>query len=237
MSARNGYGTSNGRPGWLGPQDPGAFQVVLDDIRADMGDRLAAIALLGGDGTIVAASGQPSTVVAAQERGRVTGRDTALAREWRAGREVVFVVFPCRCSLPRQPADRAEGSRTVRPASRRSRSLPRQSDRPVRSSSTPRHHQLVCRSGPARLRAADRDRVRFLRPWQAARSGDGSRETGSARPPSAPPGRAPEASTPRPSAVPHRRLAEISTISSRFPVAGCRSSSATSRGTGCRRRC
>ena len=89
------------------PQVPDAFQAVLDDIRADRGDQLAAIALLRSDGTIVASSGQPSTVVAAQERGRVTGRDTALAREWRAGREVVFVVFPCRCGLPREQAERA----------------------------------------------------------------------------------------------------------------------------------
>jgi len=91
------------------PQDADAFRVVLDDIRADRGDQLAAIALLRSDGTPVASSGQPPTVVAAQERGRVTGRDTALAREWRAGREVVFVVFPCRCSLPRQPAEGAGG--------------------------------------------------------------------------------------------------------------------------------
>ena len=89
------------------PQDPEAFRVVLDDIRADTGDQLAAIAMLHGDGTLVASSGQPSTGGAAPERARVTGRDTALAREWRAGREVVFVVFPCRCGLPRQPADRA----------------------------------------------------------------------------------------------------------------------------------
>ena len=90
------------------PQDADAFQVVLDDIRADTADQLAAIALLRGDGTVVASSGQPSTAVAPQ-RGRVTGRDAALAREWRAGREVVFVVLPCRCGLPRQPAERAEG--------------------------------------------------------------------------------------------------------------------------------
>ena len=91
------------------PQDAGALRVVLDDIRAETGDQLAAIALLRGDGSVVASSGEPSTVVAARERGRVTGRDAALAREWRAGREVVFVVFPCRCGLPRQPAERAEG--------------------------------------------------------------------------------------------------------------------------------
>ncbi len=92
------------------PQDPDAFRAVLDDIRADLGNQLAAIALLSGDGTVVASSGQPSTAVAAQPRGRVTGQDTALAREWRGGREVVFVVFPCRCGLPRQAAERAEGS-------------------------------------------------------------------------------------------------------------------------------
>ena len=67
------------------------------------------IALLHGNGTVVAPSGQPSTDVPPQQRGRVTGRDTALAREWRAGREVVFVVLPCRCGLPRQRAERAEG--------------------------------------------------------------------------------------------------------------------------------
>ena len=46
------------------PQDADAFRVVLDDIRADTADQLAAIALLRGDGTVVASSGQPSTVVA-----------------------------------------------------------------------------------------------------------------------------------------------------------------------------
>ena len=109
-SCRRGTRTNVERTARLArPQDPDAFRGVLDDIRAETGYQLAAIALLHGDGTIVASSGQPSTVAAAQERSRVTSRDTALVSEWRAGREVVFVVLPCRCGLPRQAAERADG--------------------------------------------------------------------------------------------------------------------------------
>ena len=92
------------------PQDAAAFRVVLDDIRADTGDQLAAIALLRGDGTIVASSGQPSTVVAAQERGRVTGRDTALRANGAPAARSCSWCFPadvvCRVSQRSAPRDR-----------------------------------------------------------------------------------------------------------------------------------
>jgi hypothetical protein len=87
------------------PQEPAAFQSLLDDLRVDMADQVAALALLQPDGTIVAASGGASAMSASDEQRRSpSAREVPLTREWRAGREMIVGVFPCRCGPPRQPA-------------------------------------------------------------------------------------------------------------------------------------
>jgi len=96
------------------PQDAEAFRVLLDDVRAELADEVAGLAIRQTDGTLLAASGQPSEVIAVDPRGRlVADRETPLARETRDGREVLVGLFPCRCSLPRQAGAIGQPSGTV----------------------------------------------------------------------------------------------------------------------------
>jgi len=85
------------------PQDAEAFRVLLDDVRAELSGEVAALVLRQADGTVIAASGQPSEAIAVDARGRlIAARDTPLSKETRDSREVLVGLFPCRCSLPRQ---------------------------------------------------------------------------------------------------------------------------------------
>ena len=84
------------------PQDAASFQALLDDLRVDLADQVAALALIQPDGPTIAASGGATALSASDERRRFQpNREVALTREWRAGREVIVGVFPCRCGPPR----------------------------------------------------------------------------------------------------------------------------------------
>lgn len=87
------------------PQDAASLQALLDDLRADLADQVAALALIQPDGPTIAASGGTTALSASDERRRFQpNRELALTREWRAGREVIVGVFPCRCGPPRPQA-------------------------------------------------------------------------------------------------------------------------------------
>ncbi len=87
------------------PQDAASFQTLLDDLRGDMADQIAALTLLQPDGTMIATSGGATATSAANERRRFQpDREVPLDREWRGGREIIVGLFPCRCGPPRQPA-------------------------------------------------------------------------------------------------------------------------------------
>jgi Stage II sporulation protein E (SpoIIE) len=82
------------------PRDPGAFRVLLDDLRGEQTGQLAAIALRQGDGTLVAASGEPPAATVSDTPRRVSTAGSAVfTREWLGGREVLAGVFPCRCGV------------------------------------------------------------------------------------------------------------------------------------------
>jgi hypothetical protein len=91
------------------PQDAAAFQVLLDDLRVEMTDQIAAIALLRIDGTLVASSADPGVAAAFPGEGPVgpARRGDALRRESFGGREVLIGVFACQCRLPREAAGTA----------------------------------------------------------------------------------------------------------------------------------
>lgn len=84
------------------PQDAPGLQALLDDLRSEMADQVAAFALFQPDGTAIVTSG--AAAVAASDRGRrfQPDREIPLTQERRAGREIIVGVFPCRCGLPRQ---------------------------------------------------------------------------------------------------------------------------------------
>jgi hypothetical protein len=88
-----------------------AFHALLDDLRVDMADQVAALTLLQPDGKMVATSGGATTLSASDQRRRFQpDREVPLTREWRAGREIIVGVFPCRCGPPRQPEAAAGAS-------------------------------------------------------------------------------------------------------------------------------
>lgn len=83
------------------PQDSAGYQLVLDEIRDDAVDQIAAIALLQADGTVVAESRTTGTAPPSQ----TVQRDGTLSRESRDGRTVFVGTFNCRCTLPRRNSD------------------------------------------------------------------------------------------------------------------------------------
>jgi sigma-B regulation protein RsbU (phosphoserine phosphatase) len=87
------------------PRDAAALQALLDDLRSEMADQVAALAVFQPDGTTVARSGGGSAV-AASDRGRrfQPDREIPLTQESRAGRQIIVGAFPCRCGPPRQAA-------------------------------------------------------------------------------------------------------------------------------------
>jgi len=88
------------------PQTSDEFRALLDDLRADRIDQIDGIALRQDDGTVVAATGDPPAAPALDAQRRATGaRDSPLIREWRGAREVLVVLFPCRCGIPGAGAD------------------------------------------------------------------------------------------------------------------------------------
>jgi serine phosphatase RsbU (regulator of sigma subunit) len=90
------------------PQDAEAFRAILNELRADMSDQIAALALVHADGSTLASSGEMRTTAGPDSRTRVlANRDAPFAQTSWEGREVLVGVLPCRCSLPRQPATAA----------------------------------------------------------------------------------------------------------------------------------
>lgn len=91
------------------PRTPEAYRVILDDLKNELPDQIAAIALLHTDGTIVAEVGPTSAVASSEERQRAArGQVVPLRSERQDGRAVLIAVLPCRCTFPRQ-APGAEG--------------------------------------------------------------------------------------------------------------------------------
>ena len=87
------------------PQNPAALQALLDDLRSEMAEQVAGLALLEPDGTTIATSGGAATVAASAGARRFQPeREIPLIQQSRAGREILVGVFPCRCGPPRQAA-------------------------------------------------------------------------------------------------------------------------------------
>ena len=85
------------------PQTAEAYQAILDDLRAELGEQVAALTLLHANGSIVAATGQTIAMLGPEERGQLLAeRQPPLVRADRNGRDLLVGVFPCRCGLPRQ---------------------------------------------------------------------------------------------------------------------------------------
>ena len=53
------------------PRDTEALQLILDDVRAETGDQVAALAVLQADGTILATSGPPAASLGPDDRRRL----------------------------------------------------------------------------------------------------------------------------------------------------------------------
>jgi serine phosphatase RsbU (regulator of sigma subunit) len=89
------------------PRDTEALQGILDDVRADTGDQVAALAVLQADGTILATSGPSAASLGPDNRKRVLAdRDDSFISLRQDGREILVGMLPCRCGLPRpSPTD------------------------------------------------------------------------------------------------------------------------------------
>ena len=97
------------------PQDAEAFRAILNELRAEMSDQIAALALVHADGSTLASSGDMRATAGPDSRTRVLAdRDAPFAQTSWEGREVLVGVLPCRCSLPRQPATAAGQTGTSR---------------------------------------------------------------------------------------------------------------------------
>jgi serine phosphatase RsbU (regulator of sigma subunit) len=86
------------------PQDAEEIRTILDDLRGDLSDQIASLALMQTDGSIVTASGTRVTIGPEERRRFATDREAPFTQTVLEGREVVVGVLPCRCSLPKQPA-------------------------------------------------------------------------------------------------------------------------------------
>jgi hypothetical protein len=85
------------------PENADSLRAVLDDLRGETPDQIASIAVLRGDGTVVAGVGPTTSTLALIERPRlVRERDSPLLSDKRDDRDVLVGVFPCRCSFPPQ---------------------------------------------------------------------------------------------------------------------------------------
>jgi hypothetical protein len=88
------------------PQDAEAFRALLDDLRGERTDQIAAITLRQGDGAIIATTGEPAAAPMADAQRRVlAARGAPFGRDRRGGRDVFVGMFPCRCSYPGQAVD------------------------------------------------------------------------------------------------------------------------------------
>jgi sigma-B regulation protein RsbU (phosphoserine phosphatase) len=97
------------------PQNAEAYQAILDDLRAEVGEQVAALTLLQANGSIVATTGQTIPMLGPDERRELLAdRDAPLVRADRDGRELLVGVFPCRCAFPRQASTAAEQTGTGR---------------------------------------------------------------------------------------------------------------------------
>lgn len=83
------------------PQDADDLRTVLDDLRGDMSDQIAALTLLEPDGSPIATSGHTGPILGPDERRRLLAdRNAAFAQDWWNGREVLIGILSCRCGLP-----------------------------------------------------------------------------------------------------------------------------------------
>jgi hypothetical protein len=83
------------------PPDIEALRAILDEIRSESSGQIGSIAVVRGDGLIVAAAGQTTSAFAPAEWDRlVQQRDLSLKSERRDSRDVLIGVFPCRCNYP-----------------------------------------------------------------------------------------------------------------------------------------
>jgi serine phosphatase RsbU (regulator of sigma subunit) len=96
------------------PQSAQAFQTILDDIRTDSPEQVAALTLVATDGSTVATSGQVGATLGADERKQlIANRNAPLVHRSLDGREVLVGIFPCRCSLPRPATEPGGTGRTL----------------------------------------------------------------------------------------------------------------------------
>jgi hypothetical protein len=103
-------------------QDAAAFEVLLDDVRADTAEQVAGLTVLRSNGTVVAASGLPSSTTSRQpdtapasgsrrgpgSEGTGPGESREMTRETRGGRTVLAGTFPLSMRrIPRRVGDAA----------------------------------------------------------------------------------------------------------------------------------
>jgi hypothetical protein len=86
------------------PQDAEGFRAILDDLRTDLSDQIASLALIQTDGSVVTSSGTRVTIGPEERTRFAADREAPLTQAMLDGREVFVGALPCRCSLPRQPA-------------------------------------------------------------------------------------------------------------------------------------
>jgi Stage II sporulation protein E (SpoIIE) len=90
-------------------EDAAAYQTILDELRRDFSDQVAAVALLRSDGTIIASSGEAKPVFSLGGRERPSeGRPVPIGQTTLGGREVLTGVFTCRCNMARADAGQGE---------------------------------------------------------------------------------------------------------------------------------
>jgi Stage II sporulation protein E (SpoIIE) len=95
------------------PESAAAFGPILDDVRSDLDDQVAALALVQNDGTVVATSGPIEPALAPEERARfLADRNAPFTRIVEGDRDVLVGVFTCRCNLPRRTPGTADQAGT-----------------------------------------------------------------------------------------------------------------------------
>ncbi|MGE5833532.1 MAG: PP2C family protein-serine/threonine phosphatase [Acidobacteriota bacterium] len=85
------------------PQDAEGLRAILDDLRTDLRDQIAALALIQMDGSIAASTGTRIAIGPEERKRFAADREAPFTQTVVDGRDVLAGVLPCRCSLPRQP--------------------------------------------------------------------------------------------------------------------------------------
>ncbi len=90
-------------------EDAATYQAILDELRRDFPDQVAAVALLRSDGAVVASSGEAMPAFSLGGRDRpAEGGPVPIEQASLAGHDVLTGVFTCRCNMARAVAAQGE---------------------------------------------------------------------------------------------------------------------------------